>query len=293
LAPGIYAETIDVYHGRQVPIPRSPLSGDSSCPYANVVKVSQMSVQDNATVWVNCPSLEPSSAVSGRGEGRGSRGPPAQSVRRPALEFVHAAFRLLRLRFLMKAPGGEGRIEFSGYYMNRHHPPRSHGVGGWQVPAPRFRDGSGRLIMCHCRRTTRMIARTVAVVGALLAVPALATPIEPGAVRVIDGDTIEARGAVFRLVGFDTPETGSRARCESERTLAAAASRRLPHLIAGGGLDLERVACSCRPGTEGTPACNHGWLCGTLRARGDSEEQMKGAPGPKGHKGNRGAGRAS
>jgi endonuclease YncB( thermonuclease family) len=52
-------------------------------------------------------------------------------------------------------------------------------------------------------------------------------------------NTIEARGAVFRLVGFDTPETGSRVRCESERTLAAAASRRLRHLIAGGCLDLE------------------------------------------------------
>jgi hypothetical protein len=53
LAPGIYAETIDVYHGRQVAI-HGPLSGDSSCPDANVVKVSQRSVQDNATVWVNC-----------------------------------------------------------------------------------------------------------------------------------------------------------------------------------------------------------------------------------------------
>jgi endonuclease YncB( thermonuclease family) len=113
-----------------------------------------------------------------------------------------------------------------------------------------------------------MIARTVAVVGALLAAPALASPIEPGAIRVIDGDTIEARGAVFRLVGFDTPEVGSRSRCERERALGAAASRRLRQLVAGGVLDLEPVACSCRPGTEGTPACNHGRLCGTLRARG-------------------------
>jgi endonuclease YncB( thermonuclease family) len=113
----------------------------------------------------------------------------------------------------------------------------------------------------------RMKARTVAIVM-LLATPALAIPIESSAVRVIDGDTIEAGGAVFRLVGFDTPETGSRARCESERTLAAAAARRLRQLIGGGALDLERVACSCRPSTEGTPACNHGRLCGTLRARG-------------------------
>jgi endonuclease YncB( thermonuclease family) len=96
----------------------------------------------------------------------------------------------------------------------------------------------------------------------------LASPIEPGAIEVVDGDTIRAGGRTARLVGFDTPETGSRARCETERTLAAAASARLRQLIAGGGLDLERVACSCRPGTEGTLLCNYGRLCGTLTARG-------------------------
>jgi endonuclease YncB( thermonuclease family) len=106
------------------------------------------------------------------------------------------------------------------------------------------------------------------IVFALAATPAVASPIEPGAIEVVDGDTIRAGGLTFRLVGFDTPETGSRVRCEYERTLAAVASRRLRRLIAGGGLDLERIACSCRPGTEGTPACNHGRLCGTLRARG-------------------------
>jgi endonuclease YncB( thermonuclease family) len=105
---------------------------------------------------------------------------------------------------------------------------------------------------------------------ALAAAPAatLGSPIELGAIEVVDGDTIRTGGRTFRLVGFDTPETGSRARCEPERTLAAAASRRLRQLIAAGGLDLERVACSCRPGTEGTLACNHGRLCGTLRAHG-------------------------
>jgi endonuclease YncB( thermonuclease family) len=113
--------------------------------------------------------------------------------------------------------------------------------------------------------------RTVYIVPiffALAATPAVASLIGPGAIEVVDGDTIRTGGRTFRLVGFDTPETGSRARCESERTLAAAASRRLRQLIVGGGLDLERVACSCRPGTEGTPACNHGRLCGTLTVRG-------------------------
>jgi hypothetical protein len=53
-----------------------------------------------------------------------------------------------------------------------------------------------------------MIVRLVAVAALVLAAPALASPIDPGAIRVIDGDTIEARGVVFRLVGFDTPKVG-------------------------------------------------------------------------------------
>jgi|SRR5262249_49344601 len=106
------------------------------------------------------------------------------------------------------------------------------------------------------------------VVLALAPVATLANPIEPGAMEVVDGDTIRAGGRTVRLVGFDAPETGSRARCEFERRLGAAASRRLRQLVAGGGLDLELVACSCRPGTEGTMACNYGRACGTLKARG-------------------------
>jgi endonuclease YncB( thermonuclease family) len=117
---------------------------------------------------------------------------------------------------------------------------------------------------------SKMKGRVLALMAvvAMATTPALGSPIEPGAIEVVDGDTIRAGGRTFGLVGFDTPETGSRARCEHERTLAAAASRRLRQLVAVGGLDLERVACSCRPGTEGTPACNHGRLCGTLSARG-------------------------
>ena len=112
-----------------------------------------------------------------------------------------------------------------------------------------------------------MVATAMLVLMLTLAA-AHASPIEPGAVEVVDGDTIRLRGRTVRLVGFDTPEKGSRARCESERTLAAAASSRLRQLIAGGGLDFESVACACRPGTEGTHACNHGRACGTLKARG-------------------------
>jgi endonuclease YncB( thermonuclease family) len=88
---------------------------------------------------------------------------------------------------------------------------------------------------------------------AVAPVVTLARPIEPGAIEVVDGDTIRAGGRTVRLVGFDTPETGSRARCESERMLAAAASTRLRQLIAGGGLDLEPVACSCPPVSAALP----------------------------------------
>src|ERR1700686_1998962 len=66
-----------------------------------------------------------------------------------------------------------------------------------------------------------------------------AEPIAPGAIDVIDGDTIRAHGRSVRLVGFDAPESGLRAQCESERALAAKASFRLRQLVSAGGLDLE------------------------------------------------------
>jgi endonuclease YncB( thermonuclease family) len=48
-----------------------------------------------------------------------------------------------------------------------------------------------------------------------------AVPIAPGAIEVIDGDTVRTHGRTVRLVGFDAPESGLRAQCETERTLAA------------------------------------------------------------------------
>jgi hypothetical protein len=38
----------------------------------------------------------------------------------------------------------------------------------------------------------------------LLNLPTSAEPIAPGAVEVVDGDTIDAHGLKYRLVGFDT-----------------------------------------------------------------------------------------
>ena len=94
-----------------------------------------------------------------------------------------------------------------------------------------------------------------------------ASPLDPGQVEVLDGDTVRIAGEIFRLVGFDAPET-YRARCPSERELGNRATFRLRQLVADGGLDLERVPCSCPTGTEGTPRCNYGRSCGVLRARG-------------------------
>jgi hypothetical protein len=53
LAPGTYAEMIDVFHGRQVSI-HGPVNDDNSCPDASLVTVGRVFVQDNATIWVKC-----------------------------------------------------------------------------------------------------------------------------------------------------------------------------------------------------------------------------------------------
>jgi hypothetical protein len=55
LAPGVYDETIDVSHGRQVSI-SGPIGAERSCPDMNAVTVRQFWVQDNATIWVLCLS---------------------------------------------------------------------------------------------------------------------------------------------------------------------------------------------------------------------------------------------
>jgi endonuclease YncB( thermonuclease family) len=92
--------------------------------------------------------------------------------------------------------------------------------------------------------------------------------IDVSTIQVIDGDTIRASGQVYRLVGFDAPESGLHARCESERALAARATSRLRQIVATGGLQLNRVACACPAGTEGTHRCNYGRLCGVLTTAG-------------------------
>jgi endonuclease YncB( thermonuclease family) len=103
----------------------------------------------------------------------------------------------------------------------------------------------------------------------MLSAPAIAEPIAPDDIRVLDGDTIRVyhEQPNVRLVGFNAPET-RRAACEAERQLGAQATRRLRELVRGGHLDFEYVDCSCPAGTQGTFGCNYGRDCGTLRSGG-------------------------
>ena len=109
----------------------------------------------------------------------------------------------------------------------------------------------------------------VAVVLSLSAA-AVAAPLTSDDVRVIDGDTIRVHHQQpnVRLVGFNAPET-RRAVCAAERELGDKATRRLRDLVQSSQLDFEFVACACRSGTEGTPSCNYGRRCGTLKANGE------------------------
>jgi endonuclease YncB( thermonuclease family) len=68
-----------------------------------------------------------------------------------------------------------------------------------------------------------------------------------------------------RLVGFNTPETGNRARCEAERHKGEAAKLRLRELVSNERLGFREVACSCPPNSE---SCNYGRRCGALMADG-------------------------
>lgn len=89
-------------------------------------------------------------------------------------------------------------------------------------------------------------------------------------IRVIDGDTVAIRGqqANVRLVGFNAPETGSPA-CNAELQRGLQATNRLRTLLGeAGSIQFQRVACSCRPGTEGTRECNYGRQCGVLSVDG-------------------------
>lgn len=115
---------------------------------------------------------------------------------------------------------------------------------------------------------TRALLLLIAVLAPFAAV---AEPIDPSRIRVIDGDTIriDQTKPDHRLVGFNTPET-RRAENDTERALGAKATARLRAIVRAGRLDYAEVPCACRPGTAGTPACNYGRKCGVLKSNGEN-----------------------
>ena len=72
--------------------------------------------------------------------------------------------------------------------------------------------------------------------------PAIAEPIDPTDIRVIDGDTIRVyhQQPNVRLVGFNAPET-RHADCQAELELGTKATRRLRDIIRAGNLDFSYI----------------------------------------------------
>ena len=120
--------------------------------------------------------------------------------------------------------------------------------------------------------TTQMRATQMHLIATLifiLATQANTEPINPSDIRVIDGDTIRVyhQHPNVRLVGFNAPETRNAA-CHAEFELGSKATRRLRDIVKAGNLTFEYVRCSCPDATQGTPSCNWGRDCGTLKSNG-------------------------
>ena len=87
-----------------------------------------------------------------------------------------------------------------------------------------------------------------ATAGIRLAAESFEGPVNADVVHVVDGDTFEARAAIWlgqsievrvRIAGIDAPEL--HARCDEERDRAEAARNWLVHRIEGGQVRLSRV----------------------------------------------------
>jgi endonuclease YncB( thermonuclease family) len=99
---------------------------------------------------------------------------------------------------------------------------------------------------------------------------ARADPISVNEIAVVDGDTIDAHGQRYRMVGYDTPEVSTPRRKvgPDERAVAIIAKERFVELLNTGPLDLTEVPCSCSAAKIREGACNHGRKCAILSLNG-------------------------
>jgi endonuclease YncB( thermonuclease family) len=91
-------------------------------------------------------------------------------------------------------------------------------------------------------------------------------------IRVVDGDTIEALGQRWRMIGYDTPEISSTRRPVSpvERMVGLAAADRLRELLKSGEIDLTEKRCGCSDASIASGKCNFGRKCGLLTRNGEN-----------------------
>lgn len=113
------------------------------------------------------------------------------------------------------------------------------------------------------------LAMSLFAAGGLVHAPSAAQQsFAPQGFTITDGDTIRMNdGTPVRLVGFNAPEV-TKPLCNREAALGYRATERLRELVSTGHTVVTRIACSCKPGTEGTERCNYGRACGMLSVDG-------------------------
>ena len=144
---------------------------------------------------------------------------------------------------------------------------RKPASAGWRWPRwlGALRRNGASLLFPIAAATAGMLA--LAWSNGSLSWPAPASFRTTSSIAVVNGDTVRVNGTLTRLVGFNAPEVMEPA-CDTERRLGQAATNRLRQLVGAGSLTVSDIACSCPPGTEGTPSCNYGRACAVLRSKG-------------------------
>lgn len=173
--------------------------------------------------------------------------------------------------------------------MGKPTPWRPHVVAGSRRSRRRRKSG---VIEREVRWFVRRMVRSIVIVAVLVAGvgaysffqdkpgsfssgQSFTNPVSNYQFTVTDGDTVRVIGERkgTRLVGFNTPET-YKPKCAKELELGKRATARLSELVATSDMELVKVPCACKPGTEGTDACNYGRSCGILRADGRDVAQI-------------------